>query len=64
MKGDLSHLRDYLIKGDRLIVKVPSVDQVRIVPHLDRTVVIFLIFTFLKAFPPSSRSGAAKAAAF
>ena len=43
MEGDLSHLCDHLIQGDGLIVKVPSVDQVRIVSCLDRAVEIFFL---------------------
>ena len=52
MEGDLSHLCDNLVKRDRFIVKIPAVDQVRIVSGLDRAIEIFLLKPALsKAFP-------------
>ena len=51
MEGDLSHLCDNLVKSDRFIVKIPAVDQVRIISGLDRTVEVLLLKSaFAKTF--------------
>ena len=47
VNGDLAHLGDNLVKGDRLVIKVFSVDQVRIIALFHRTIeILFAEFTF------------------
>ena len=49
---DLAHLSDNLVKGDRLVIKVFPVDQIRIIALFHRTVeILFAEFTFFTIFP-------------
>ena len=53
MESDLSHFCDHLVQGNGLIVKVPSIDQVRIISRLNRTIeILFLKSTLGKTFFP------------
>ena len=51
-----SHLCHDLVQGDRLIVKTLSIDEIRIIPLLNRTVEIFLFKIALSPRPSSSGS--------
>ena len=53
MESDLSHFRNYLVQRNWFIVKIPSIDQVRIISRLNRTIeILFLKSTLAKTFFP------------
>ena len=53
VESDLSHFRNYLVQRNWFIVKIPSIDQVRIISRLNRTIeILFLKSTLAKTFFP------------
>ena len=59
MDSDLSHLRHDLFQSDGFVVKAFSVDQIRIVPGLDRTIVVLLPELFPAIFFLAAGTGSA-----
>ena len=54
MKGNFSHFFHDLIQADRLIFKIPAIDEVRIISQLQWAYIIFLFkFLLLKFFSPA-----------